>query len=401
MPEFKLKPPGVREFSTDFREGCPAISVVIPLYNTEKYIGECLESLLAQSFKNFEIVIVNDCSTDASVEIVQSYLPKFDGRLTLAHTETNSGGASLPRNKAVKLAQGKYIFFADADDMLTSTALEEMFKLAEIHGAEVIYCERYMDLIDNATNSRVTSQQSGKLVDKPIFQSEDLKERLKDILQRDIWGAPWSKFVRRDFLIENELFFPNVFPCEDYLWTLTLYFYAKKFLRVPNVTYLWRQTKNSTTRREKTPQQNIPYWLNPVIFGLKWLDRQITRIDFFKDNFQYRYDLLDFVVIKIFGLYFHSTLKLPPFAVCETIEKEFGKNLGEFDMLIPILFTAYAKQQKIMLTNQVQFADFAKKAQKRIAELETELKTLKEKSQQNPADRFAFKADKYSAFNVT
>ena len=354
---------------------CPAISVVIPLYNAEKYVGECLDSLLAQTFQDFEVIVVDDCSTDNSVEVVKSYAPKFDGRLRLEYMEKNSGGAGLPRNKGLELAGGKYIFFADADDMLVPTALKEMYTLAENYDTEVVYCEHYIESAENVTNFRVTSQQPGKLVDKPTFQSTNLNERLNEILQRDIWGAPWSKFIRRDFLIENELFFPNLFPCEDYLWTLTLYFYAEKFLRVPNATYIWRQTEDSATRSAKIPQQNIPFWLNPVIFGLKWLEIQLIKLDFFKNNFQQRYDILNFVVIKMFGLCFHSTLKLEPFTVCETIKQRFGKNFGEYDMLVPILFTAYAKQQKVLLTTQLQFSQIAEKAQKKIAVLENELKS--------------------------
>ena len=383
------------------QESAPAISVIIPMYNAEKYIGECLDSILAQTFQNFEVIVVDDCSTDGSPAIVESYKEKFGERLKLVHTKKNSGGAGLPRNKGLKLAGGKYVAFADSDDMLISTALEELYTLAETYYAEVVYCERYRELTGNIINSRVKSQQSGNLVEKSTFQSENLSERLKNILQRDIWGAPWSKFVRRDFLIENDLFFPNVFPCEDYLWTLTLYFYAKKFLRVPNTTYIWRETKNSATRNERIPQQNIPYWLNPVIFGLKWLDKKLSALEFFKEDFQHRYDILDFVVIKMFGLYFHSTVKLSSFEVCETIEKQFGKFLGEYDMLIPILFTAYARLQKVSLENQLQFVDIAEKAQKRIVELEAELSRLKEKSQQNIGNRFSFNTNAYSAFNVT
>ena len=80
---------------------CPAVSVIIPMYNAEKYIGECLESLLLQTFQDFEVIVVDDCSTDNSFSIVESYIPKFDGRLKLTKTEKNSGGGGyVPRNIA-------------------------------------------------------------------------------------------------------------------------------------------------------------------------------------------------------------------------------------------------------------------------------------------------------------
>ena len=78
----------------------PAISVIIPMYNTEKYVGDCLNSLLEQTFQNFEVIIVDDCSTDNSVAVVENYRERFGGRLTLAHTEENSGGGGyVPRKK--------------------------------------------------------------------------------------------------------------------------------------------------------------------------------------------------------------------------------------------------------------------------------------------------------------
>ena len=72
---------------------CPAISVIIPMYNAEKYIGECLESVLAQTFQDFEVIVVDDCSTDKSVEIVQSYAVKFNGRLKLTRAEEDMSRA--------------------------------------------------------------------------------------------------------------------------------------------------------------------------------------------------------------------------------------------------------------------------------------------------------------------
>ena len=90
----------------------PKISVIIPLYNAEKYIGDCLESLLVQTFQDFEVIVVDDCSTDNSVAIVQSYAEKFGGRLKIARTKKNSGGGGyVPRNLGLNLSRGEYIFF--------------------------------------------------------------------------------------------------------------------------------------------------------------------------------------------------------------------------------------------------------------------------------------------------
>ena len=106
------------------RQPYPAVSVIIPLYNAERYISECLDSVLNQTFDNYEVIVVDDCSTDNSVAIVESYAEKFGGRLILSRMDKNSGSGGLPRNKGIMLSRGEYIQFLDADDMLTNTALE-------------------------------------------------------------------------------------------------------------------------------------------------------------------------------------------------------------------------------------------------------------------------------------
>ena len=79
----------------------PAVSIIVPMYNVEKYVGEFLESILAQTFQDFEVIVVDDCSTDNSRTVVESYVEKFGGRLKLETTLTNSGHGAFPRDKGV------------------------------------------------------------------------------------------------------------------------------------------------------------------------------------------------------------------------------------------------------------------------------------------------------------
>lgn len=120
-----------------------AVSVVIPMYNAEELIRECLDSLLIQTFQDFEVIVVDDCSTDNSAAVVESYAPKFKGRLKLTKTEKKSGGGGVPRNIGMMLARGEYIQFLDADDMISATALETLYKAAILYDAEVVYTSSY------------------------------------------------------------------------------------------------------------------------------------------------------------------------------------------------------------------------------------------------------------------
>ena len=376
MADFKLELMGTRDFSSESRSVCPAISIVIPLYNAEKYISACLESLLAQTFCNFEVIVADDCSTDNSAEIVKSYIPKFAGKLTLLRTDENTGGGALPRNKGLYFSRGEYIFFVDSDDFITKDALENLYTLAKNSDADVIYCERNFETDKDGQNISLVSHQKGKLVEKPTFETEVLPDRVKKILEHDIWGAPWCKFVRRNFLIENEIIFPNVFPCEDYFWTLNLFFFAKKFLRAPLAVYFWRQTENSAIRGKNTVEDKFNLWLNPVILGLKQFDNMMGRLKFFNDNANFRYAMLDFVVKKMFAMSFQAGTMIPQFGIYGAIKREFGKKLGKHEALISMLCSTLNMQQKIVVMNQQKFNQIFADTEKRIAELENELNSL-------------------------
>lgn len=376
MTDFKLKLLEADAFSTDRRNACLAISVIIPLYNAEEFIGACLESILAQTFSDFEVVVVDDCSTDNSVKIVENYISKFGGKLTLLHTEENSGGGALPRNKGLYFSRGEYVFFVDSDDSLKKNALQELYSLVKDFDADVIYCEKNFEVDEDGENIRLVTHQNGTLVEKPIFETNILAKRVNIFLEHDIWGAPWCKLVRRNFLIENEIIFPNFSPCQDYFWTLNLYFFAKKFLRVPLAVYVWRQTRKSSIRGKDTVEDKFNLWLRPMIFGLKHLDNVLGKLEFFRDNADFRHAVLDFVVKKMFAMSFGASTVIPQFAIYGAIKQEFGKKLGDHDVLISMLCSALNMQQKIFVNNQQKFNQIVADTEKRIAALEDELKRL-------------------------
>ncbi|MBR3747432.1 MAG: glycosyltransferase family 2 protein, partial [Selenomonadaceae bacterium] len=121
----------------------PAISVIIPMFNAEKYIAECLDSILAQTFQDFEVIVVNDCSTDSSVAVFEGYKKFFGERLKIARTQKNSGCGGIPRNMGMMFSRGEYISFLDADDTITTTAFEELYSVAKKFDADVVACEKY------------------------------------------------------------------------------------------------------------------------------------------------------------------------------------------------------------------------------------------------------------------
>ena len=352
----------------------PAISVIIAMYNAERYIADCLDSLLAQTFTNFEVIVVDDCSTDSSCAIVESYAPKFGGRLTLTHTETNSGQGSFPRNRGLMLSRGEYVYFVDNDDLITKTALEEMYTLAQEYDADVVYFDGHYDA-DNALKE-IKPTNYKLAVSAPTLEPEALPERIRRISQGRYTLPTWDKLVRRRLLVENKISFPNCRPSEDDIWTFGLVFYAKNFLRVPNKVYIRRKSEGSIMRAGKTPLQTINFWLSPILLGLKHLDELMRRHEFFQQNPQYRYAVLDMFVQWKFNAIFRASQYATPHEIYAALKQEYGDRLGEYDVLIPALATALNTQQKIFFADRQKFQQFAAQAQARIAQLEAELKQL-------------------------
>lgn len=357
---------------------CPAISVVIPMYNAEKFIAECLNSLLAQTFKKFEVIVVDDCSTDNSPAIVDSFIPKFGGRLNHCRLKKNSGGASFPRNTGITLARGKYIRFADADDRLIDTALEEDLILAEKFNADVVYHTLFYNLSADGTKGELAAVPKYKNGDE-IVLDEDLPNRILDLARNKYYHAPWRSFSRRDFLVANELYFPNISPHEDVVWNCALLIYSRRFLRVPSAIYFYRHHENSLLIKEQIAAKNAKFYLKPIIVGLKSLDAFISRNRFFDTNPELHYALLETYFNRRFRSLFKNNSGLASSVLYETLKKDFGKDFDDYDVLIPALCTALAQQQKITAMKLNEFKAYAAQAEQKIIALQNEINRRKNK----------------------
>ena len=204
----------------------PVVSIVIPMYNVEKYIRDCLDSILAQTFTDYEVIAVDDCSTDNTCAIVESYKPKFGGKLRLIRSKKNSGGAGTPRNMGLRLASGEYIFLMDADDAVVNTALETFYGFARKSDADIVHCEKWYPTFDGTVSlnknsikpicvENITLKFRTGWLEKPAFISENIAERVTLLCNGSFWWAPWSHFIKRSLLVENELKFSNLRIADD------------------------------------------------------------------------------------------------------------------------------------------------------------------------------------------
>lgn len=318
----------------------PLVSVIVPMFNTELYVDELIESVLAQTLKNFELIIVDDCSTDNSCAVVESYIPKSGGRLRLVKMFANTGGPSLPRNRGLELSRGKYIFFMDNDDALISNALEKLYEIAEKYQADVVNCKRYYqtagfgaDFVNNLQLKGTPDDNSTQLV------VEDLQKRISAWTKNSFEITPWTKFCRRDFLIENDIKFLPVVQ-EDSLWTFELICTAKKMLMVPTPCYIRRERTDSLATvalKREVSVEGVRRKCDRIIHGLKHIDEFMGRLEFFRENPAVRYRALSQFITQNVNWIRVAGKDTAPHVIYENLREAFKGELGGHDALICFL----------------------------------------------------------------
>jgi glycosyltransferase involved in cell wall biosynthesis len=170
------------------------ISVIIPVYNVEQHISECLESIVAQTYKNIEIIVVNDGSTDKSEEIIKSYLEKFKN---INYIYQENKGVSEARNLGLKNAKGEYILFVDSDDFLDKNMIEKMYNNANKYQSDVV--------ISGHIRFYETQSFKNKIINYDEYEDNiyNGNQVLDLMLSLKVKGYLWDKLFKRDKLVEN------------------------------------------------------------------------------------------------------------------------------------------------------------------------------------------------------
>lgn len=223
----------------------PFLSIVIPIYNAEKYLSECLESIINQSYKPIEIILVNDGSTDKSLAISRHYA-KQDKRIKII-TQENSG-VSAARNIGIKAATGKWLCFVDADDWIEQNACDILSQ--ELSTDYDVYFSPYFKY-EKTKRFIVTSPHKHDELEKSdfaIFQ----EWLLNQYIYRNDYAisSPWAKIYRTDFIRNNNIFFnPKLSMGEDKVFNLQVYQYARKGMYIDIPFYNYRIDTNSSSRK--------------------------------------------------------------------------------------------------------------------------------------------------------
>ena len=218
----------------------PLISVVIPVYNVEKYLKQCLDSVINQTYDNIEIICVDDCSTDSSAKILENYTKK-DSRIIIKKNDKNLG-LGLTRNEGIKIARGEYIHCLDSDDWLELNAYETLvYYINEYPSVEVIRFN-YKIYDNKITNEKYTNTQNvNKLLN--IFDNHDLPE---------IWSVnAWSKLIKKDFIYSNNLFYNDYRCLEDVEYAIKTLLTAKNILCIDKSLIIYRANRSNSLMSKK------------------------------------------------------------------------------------------------------------------------------------------------------
>ena len=238
------------------------ISVIIPVYNAEKYLSESINSILNQTFTDIEVICVDDGSQDNSLNMLYEF-EKKDNRIQVFHQENNGGGAA--RNFALPKAKGKYIYFMDADDIIELDAFEQFYNLAEEKNVDFIICRAINYNSDTDEYYKEEYFYMDTLYDfvgDEVFDWRDIGE-----LVFKISVTPWGKFFNREFVIksgarfaEGLIFHDNIFFWEMLFNSNRIYFYDKE------LCYRRVHSKSSVESRDKRFVSTIP--INNMITAL-------------------------------------------------------------------------------------------------------------------------------------
>ena len=224
----------------------PKVSIIIPIYNTEKYLSKCLDSVINQTLKDIEIICVNDCSPDNSLSILKKYASK-DDRIKIINNEINRN-LGMARNIAMEAAKSDYIMFLDSDDWYEENACEEAYnQIVKYNNDFVMFGFRYLNETTQVWRIGDKIKDFDYLIGK---SSITLKDLTKPFLNG---GVCWNKIYNKKFLIDNKILFPEGYH-EDGEFTLKVFLNFNNFsiLDIPLYCYLIRPNSISTV-----PKNNL------------------------------------------------------------------------------------------------------------------------------------------------
>lgn len=214
----------------------PEVSVIVPVYNVEKYLEKCLNSLVNQTLENIEIIIVNDGTKDNSEEIIKKFIEKYPQKIVYLKKE--NGGLSDARNYGMPYAKGEYIAFLDSDDYVEKDIYKEMYELAKKENSDMVECD-FLWEYPNKIREDIGQVYNGK---------REMLEKVRVVA--------WNKLIRRSILEKTQIQFSKGLRYEDVEFTYKLIPHLNKvsFLKKPYIHYIQRENSIINVQNERTKE---------------------------------------------------------------------------------------------------------------------------------------------------
>ena len=214
----------------------PLVTLIIPVYNAERYLRRCLDSVAAQTFTDMEVLLMNDGSTDGSLAICKEY----EERDLRFHTiDKENSGVSNTRNIAMKLSRGMYLQFLDSDDWITPDATSLMVRAARDSGADMVIADFYRVIGDRVAHK-------GDIEKDGLLSLEEFAGFMMENPADFYYGVLWNKLYRRDIIMKHHLQMnPEISWCEDFMFNLEYIRHARRFYALHTPIYYYVKTKGS------------------------------------------------------------------------------------------------------------------------------------------------------------
>lgn len=326
------------------------VSVVIPLYNAEKFIRQCVDSVLAQTLPNIEVIIVDDCSPDNSAALCEE-LYGNDDRVRIIHHEKNSGPGAA-RNTGTLQAEGRYVCYVDSDDQIMPSYLGEVFMTATEYDADILHnthCLMVMpekgkpsppDMLTLPKERFFPFTTDKKKPTEITLLADDLSLRLEDWVNDSYHFSVWNSIYKRSFLLENNISFDKMKLAEDAVFYFHCMFSAKRFVVRPGGGYVYRLGDSSLSRSVKSPEKALKAMRSQLEI-IEAMRRIMDEMPFFKDSEINTQRAIDMILLDLENGFIKPTFQSlgeEGMRSGEAVTSFFAENFGDNAPYVEFLF---------------------------------------------------------------
>ena len=347
-------------------EFTPKISVIVPMYNVEKYLGVCITSILDQTFKDFELILIDDCSTDKTLEVAKSFT---DSRIKILRNEKNLGVPGAVRNIGIDAAQGDYIYFCDSDDAVLKNGLEILYNAAKDNDADAVNITQWYVAKDAEFQTVKNIPVKRMKISDVAPVDSDLKTRIaQEFLKNRMHVSPGIFFHRRKFLLENKIKFPvDMAVAEDVIFTFEVVCAADKIVKIDTPFYIYRIRPESISHTAQKMQRNIQC----LIKMHKHIGEKLSPLN----DFELTQKVLNYWTAHVFGSYILPFVRTQNSKVILEISNALQDIFGKDSSFVLSLLQLYSQMRVInaknlkLQTENEKLKTALKNVQKQIAEV--------------------------------